>query len=364
MTTIDGEILTENGWLAGRIGFDETISQLEADGQASSDRLILPGFIDLHVHGGGGGDCMDGEDATRAMTRCHARFGTTGLLVTTMTSPAAALIRALEGIGSVISRPEMNASAVLGVHLEGPFISPDQLGAQPPFARPADIGAFDRYAAMAPTRMITLAPEEDPDFALIRHASACGVRVQMAHSTADAETTLAALEAGATGFTHLYNAMVGLHHRKPGMVGAALARARHAELIVDRIHVDDLAIMAAVRAIPLVHAVTDGTAACGMPDGEYTLGRHRVRRSGNRVQLANGGLAGSCLTMDQGLRNLVAIGLEVEMASALCSTRPAAYLGLADRGRIETGLRADLVVLNTDLALESVYVAGQLVTDR
>jgi N-acetylglucosamine-6-phosphate deacetylase len=157
----------------------------------------------------------------------------------------------------------------------------------------------------------------------------------------------------------MFNAMSPLHHRAPGVSGAALAHAAYAELIPDLLHVHPGAIRVALRAIPGVYAVTDATAASGMPDGDYRLGTQTVRKCGNGVRLADGTLAGSSLTMLQAFRNLVSIGLSLEEASRRTSTVAAAYLGLEDRGRIEPGAVADLVVLGKDLALREVFLRGR-----
>ena len=170
----------------------------------------------------------------------------------------------------------------------------------------------------------------------------------------------AALGAGAAGFTHLFNAMSALHHREPGMVGAALAHGEHAELIPDLLHVHPGAIRAALRCIPGLFCVTDSTAAAGMPDGDYRLGEYTVRKCLGGVRLADGTLAGSALTMDQALRNLVQrLALPLTDAVRRVSTAAADYLGLADRGRLAPGAWADVVVMDAGLELRRVFVEGE-----
>ena len=183
--------------------------------------------------------------------------------------------------------------------------------------------------------------------------------MQLGHTLGSYEDGVQALEQGASGFTHLFNAMSGLHHREPGMVGAALAHAEYAELIPDLLHVHPGAIRAALRSIPRLYCVTDSTAAAGMPDGEYKLGSHSVTKCMGGVRLADGTLAGSTLTTDQALRNLVSIGLPLADASNRLSLYPADYLGLADRGRLAAGAWADIVVMDADLNLQQVYVEGE-----
>jgi N-acetylglucosamine-6-phosphate deacetylase len=188
---------------------------------------------------------------------------------------------------------------------------------------------------------------------------AAGHRVQLGHTLGSYEDGVDALARGARGFTHLFNAMTGLHHREPGMVGAALAHAQYAEVIPDLLHAHAGAIRVALRAIPCLYCVTDSTAASGMPDGEYRLGRHKVTKCLGGVRLADGTLAGSTLTMDQALRNLVEVlGLDLADASRRVSTHAADYIGATDRGRLVAGAWADAVVLDRDLNLMDVYVEG------
>ena len=184
--------------------------------------------------------------------------------------------------------------------------------------------------------------------------------MQIGHTLGTYEDGVAALGRGAGGFTHLFNAMTGLHHREPGMVGAALAHAQYAEIIPDLLHVHPGAIRVALRSIPRLFCVTDSTAAAGMPDGEYSLGRHRVTKCLGGVRLPDGTLAGSTLTMDQALRNLVLkLGLPLEDASRRVSTHAADYLGLDDRGRLAPGAWADVVVMDRGLQLQRVVVEGE-----
>ncbi len=359
MSALAGRLLTPEGWVAGRVRFGARIEAIEAGDIPSDAPAILPGFVDLHVPGGGGGDALEGADAVRTIARTHARHGTTALLPAPVTAPQEQLAAALTGIASVHADRRPGEARVLGAHLEGPFLNPDKLGAQPPFARMPDMAEMDRLTALAPVRVVTLAPELDGAPALIADLAAKGVRVQLGHSLASYEETVTALEAGAAGFTHLFNAMSGLDHRAPGMVAAALAHAEYASLIPDLVCVHGGAIRAAMRAIPRLFAVTDAVAAADMPDGKYPLGSHTVEKRGDLVTLPDGTLAGSALTMDRALKNLVSIGLELADAANRVATYPADFLGLTDRGRIEVGAWADLVVLGRELGIEGVFVEGE-----
>lgn len=357
--TVEGMILTPAGWVQGRLHFDAAILRIEPDRSAPTDRFVLPGFVDLHVHGGGGADCMDGAGAVRAMAAFHLRHGTTSLLATTVTAPAAGLRRAAIGIGEACARPAPGDARVLGMHLEGPFISPDALGAQPPHAIPPDPALAEELCTLTPLRVATVAPEVDPDGALLALLTARGVRVQVGHTTCTYAQARDALHRGATGFTHLFNAMTPLHHRAPGAAGCALAHAAHAEIIPDLLHVGPGALLAALRAIPGLYGVTDAVSATGMPDGDYRLGQHRIVKSGGAARLPNGSLAGSILTMDQALRNLLHLGLPLDQAARRLSTIPADYAGLHDRGHLRPGAAADLAVVDAAGMLHAVFAEGR-----
>ena len=360
---IKGNILTSAGWIRGEIAFSDRIGAIHGaatDPATNGDDYVIPGFIDLHVHGGAGKDVMEGGDAVHAIAAIHARHGTTSLLATTMTAPPEDIDVALKAIGEACANRRPGGARVLGAHLEGPYINSGKLGAQPNYARAAKLADVQRLAAFAPLKLITVAPEIAGHLQLVRELSDAGMRVQIGHTLGSYEDGVAALEHGAAGFTHLFNAMSGLHHREPGMVGAALAHAQYAELIPDLLHVHPGAIKVALRAIPHLYCVTDSTAATGMPDGEYMLGRHTVQKCMGGVRLPDGTLAGSTLTMDQALRNLVGLGLELADASARVSTYAADYLGLQERGRLAPGAWADMVVLDRDLNLKAVYIEGEL----
>lgn len=359
--SLRGRILTPAGVVHGEIAFDSRVLAIRGCDDALGDDApwLLPGFIDLHVHGASGVDIMDGGEAARTVARTHARHGTTAMLGTTMTAGEDDLVNALHGLASAIDTRAPGCARVLGVHLEGPYLSRERLGAQPPLVVEATVAQVERLLAIAPIRVLTLAPEIGQHTALIPALSALGIRVQLGHSAGSYEDGVAALEAGAAGFTHLFNGMTGMNHREPGIAAAALAHAEYAELIPDLQHVHPGAIRAALRAIPRLYCITDATAATDMPDGEYMLGSQSVHKCLGCVRLADGSsLAGSALTMDQALRNLVSIGLDLADASNRVSLYPADYLGLSDRGRLQAGTWADLVVLDAQLQVQRVFVEG------
>jgi N-acetylglucosamine-6-phosphate deacetylase len=371
MNFLHGHWLDEKGiWHDGALGVDADGRIAGAEGAAlaadiapgrGDAAILIPGFVDLHVHGGGGRDSMEGGDALANIAALHARHGTTSLLATTMTAPRAEIETALAAIAPHCQPGGRGAgqARVLGVHLEGPYINAGKLGAQPDFASTATAADVLALNTIAPLKLITLAPELPGHLALIVALREAGFVVQIGHSAGRYEDGVAALAAGASGFTHLFNAMSGLHHREPGMAGAALAHAERAEIIPDLLHVHPGAIRAALRCIPGLYCVTDSTAAAGMPDGEYRLGRHTVTKCLGGVRLADGTLAGSTLTMDQALRNLVhTLGLPLAEASRRTATLAAQHLGLTDRGVLRPGAWADILVLDAALAVQQVWIEG------
>lgn len=375
MTTgaIEGCCLTPQGWWRGRLSWrDGRIEALDGEPVTSvagaagpwqaGEPVVLPGFIDLHVHGGGGADAMDAGDAVRRLAATHARHGTTSLLATTMTAPDEEITAALQAIAPACRRRGAGEARVLGVHLEGPLLSPTRLGAQPAFAQVPTLRTLLDWCALAPIRVITVAPEVEGVLAMIPALVEAGMRVQIGHSDASYEQALQAFGAGASSATHLFNAMSPWHHRAPGLVGAVFAQGLRAELIPDLLHLHPGTLQAALRALPEAYAVTDATAAAGMPDGEFRLGRQRVHHCQGAVRLADGTLAGSALTMDRALRHLVGLGLDVEQASARLSALPARHLGLCDRGRLVPGHWADLVIVDPQrLLLRRVVVEGEAI---
>ena len=354
---ITGQTLTPKGFIPGELTFGERIESFFPG--PAEERYILPGFVDLHVHGGAGADCMEGEEATRRMARFHLRHGTTSLLATTVTAPVSDIEKALVGINQVIENPGPDEARVLGVHLEGPFISPKKLGAQPAFAIGPDIGVMKRLMSLAPIKVVTLAPELAGALELIRFLTDQGIRVQAGHTAATYQEAKRGFNLGAKGFTHLFNAMTGVHHREPGVAGLALEQAEWAEMIVDGLHVHPSVARVAIKSIPHLYAVSDAVAAAGMPEGEYPLGTRTVFRKVGGVFLEDGTLAGSVLTMDRALGNLAAWGFSLAEASRMTSELPARYLGLPGLGSLSAGANADMVVLSKDLQLEEVYLAGR-----
>lgn len=337
----------------------ESVERFETE-EAPLLPVLAPGFIDVHVHGGAGADTMDGADGVREMARFHLRHGTTALLATTITNPLERLEAALRGVAEVAEEPAADRAEVLGAHLEGPFISPGRLGAQPPHTQPCDTTVFERLAGLARIRVITLAPELPGAGDLIACAHRWGARVSLGHTMATAREAQEAFARGAAAVTHLFNGMGGIQAREPGTAGAALADPGiWIELIAEPEHLHAATIrLAAAAARTRLLLITDAVRAAGMPPGRYLLGGLPVISDGSSVRLESGSLAGSLLTMDSGLRHLVASGVPLQAALDAAAGAPARYLGLLDRGRISRGARADLVLLGADLRLEQVFLAG------
>ncbi|MBB5018624.1 N-acetylglucosamine-6-phosphate deacetylase [Chitinivorax tropicus] len=362
MQRLNGNILTPQGWVKGSIDFKARITELKGDllpEESTDGDLILPGFVDLHIHGGGGMDIMQGGEAGTVVSRMHASHGTTSFLATTMTAPTEDIARALLDLRCIHPTRANGGARMLGIHLEGPYINSGKLGAQPNYARSGAMTEVQAYHDIVPIRLVTVAPELVGHQELIARLVQRGIRVQLGHTLGSYEDGVEAMEHGASSFTHLFNAMTGLHHREPGMVGAALAHAEFSEIIPDLLHVHPGAIRTALRCIPHLYCVTDSTAAAGMPDGNYKLGRHTVTKCLGGVRLPDGTLAGSTLTMDQALRNLVSLGLTIADASNRLSANPTRYLGIADRGTLATDHWADIVVLDRQLQLKAVFVEGE-----
>lgn len=366
--TLTGRILTPSGLVAGSVRFADRVVAVEARGDLGDPAalpIVAPGFIDQHVHGGGGGDTMDGEPGVRALARHHLRHGTTALLPTTLTAPWSDVLEALAGVRAVMRAPGDGEAVVLGAHLEGPFVSPERLGAQPPFAV---LPTFERVAevlALGVVRIVTIAPELSGALASVPAWTSAGVRVSVGHTRADAEAVeafLAAVRAagGVAGATHLFNAMGGIEGRAPGPAGALLADGDAVvEVIADGFHVAPAALRLAWRAAgERFVLVTDAIRASGMRDGESELGGRRVRVVDGAARLDDGTLAGSMLTMDAAVRGAVRSGVPLEAALRAASTAPARALGLGDRGVVSTGARADLVVLTPDLRVVEVVLGG------
>jgi N-acetylglucosamine-6-phosphate deacetylase len=339
-------------------------------------RYIVPGFIDVHVHGVEGADTLDGGDVVRRIARRLPRFGVTAFCPTTVACTPDALRTMLADVRAARVNRHEAAARVLPAHLESNFINPDFKGAQPLacLRSPAgpwvdgDFTGADILAGIAAARpdvgIVTLAPELDGALDVIRDLVSQGHRVSLGHSGATYEEALAGIAAGASQATHLFNRMTPLTHRAPGLAGAVLDHPDvTAEVVCDGVHVHPAAVRLALAAKgPAgVMAITDGTAGSGLPQGSTaSLGGRRITVK-DVAYLDDGTIAGSVLTMDQAFRMLVrTTGVGLVPAVQMCATTPARALGLHGLGTLAPGMFADLVVLDADLRVVQTCIAGRL----
>ena len=333
--------------------------------------VIVPGFIDVHVHGVEGTDTLDGRGAVAKIAARLPSYGVTAFCPTTVACAPAMLADVLTGVHDLRREPVALGARALGAHLESNFVSPEYRGAQPathlllPSSGEGQKILDEIQRRASDVALVTLAPELDGAFDLIGWLVKEGIRVSLGHSGASFERAEAAIDAGARHATHLFNRMPPLSHRDPGLAGAVLTRKEvAAEIICDGVHVHTPMIQLAIAAkgIGRIMAITDGTAASGLPDGSVaSLGGRRICVRDGAAYLDEGTLAGSVATMDLVFWFLVKqVGLSLSDASRLCSTTPAAELRLPDCGEIARGMLADLVVLDKNLAVKQTYVAGRL----
>jgi N-acetylglucosamine-6-phosphate deacetylase len=335
------------------------------------EALVAPGFIDLHVHGARGRDLMDGTlESLQTVAETLASHGTTSFLATTLSAPDSDTETAITGFAN--HHAKVNAGArPLGLHLEGPFLNPDRKGTHNAnYLRLPDIHAFRRYVTLSRNNVLkmTIAPELEQAIALIREASGLGIQISIGHTDATEEVARAAVEAGAAQATHVFNAMRPMHQREPGILGFVLTDGRvFAEVIADGVHVHPtmLRLLLRLKGVDRTILITDGLSAVDMPEGRYPLGDKTVVVERGACRDADGVLAGSILTLDVAVRNLVN-WLDVPLHEALtaASATPARSMGLDRKGIIAAGADADLVFLDQHLRVVKTMVGGRVVYSR
>jgi N-acetylglucosamine-6-phosphate deacetylase len=367
----DGVVLAEDG----RIAFVGRARDAEPEPGSeiidAAGRMVLPGLIDTHVHGSHGDDVMSGgAEGVRRISRAQLRYGTTAYLPSTVSAHHENLLRALEACAAAAAEESAEPAAeVLGIHVEGPFINRSKKGAHAPETlRDPDPDECLEYLRAAPglLKIMTLAPELPGGLELIRLLVAHNVVASLGHSEADYDTALAAIDAGATHATHLYNAMPALHHRRPSLTTACLNEPSiRAEIVLDGLHVaPEMARLAAlVKGRERLILVTDAMSAVGCPDGTYTLGALPVRVEGEKCLLTDGEtIASSMLTMNRAVGNAVKFtGASLVDAAYMASFLPAEVCGVSDRkGSIEVGKDADLAILAQDYSVRATVREGSV----
>ncbi len=329
---------------------------------------VAPGYIDLQLNGGFGKDFTAEPDSLIEVARLLPPAGVVAFLATFITSPIEMYpqkLRAVELAQMSQHQDQAGGARILGAHIEGPFLNPATKGAhnQSLFIEP-DATALSYLQPLEAVRLLTLAPEQPGALQAIRELASQGIVISIGHSNATTEETIAGIEAGARYATHLYNAMRGMQHRDPGLVGALLTCDKvTCGIIADGIHVHPLMVKLAFRALgpKRITLVTDAMEAMGMPLGKYRIGDRDVIVDESIARLANGTLAGSILHMDEAVRNMVTYsGCSPAEAVRMASTTPAEVLGIDhESGHIRPGYRADFVILDDNLRVLQTYIAGQ-----
>lgn len=336
---------------------------------SASDKTAAPGFLDVHIHGAGGHDVMEGNaEALGAIAKTVAAHGTTSFVATTVSASPEETVRSAAGIARYIAGQHKTVAAraeVLGIHFEGPFLSPVRRGVHPgEWLRLPSADLLEQFvqAAAGKALILTLAPELLGAMPCINAARKAGLVVAMGHTDATYEQAREAIAHGARHAVHVYNAMRPFSHRDSGIIGAVLTSPEvTAELIADGVHVDDTAmrLLSQAKGAGGVILVSDGTSATGMPDGKYMLGGFEVTVSGGICRNAEGKLAGSTLTLDRALRNIVGLGVSLADSVRMLTLNPATLLGLEfKKGALRPGADADIVLLSEDLRVTGVWTRG------
>lgn len=326
---------------------------------------VVPGFIDVHVHGADGHDTMDATPAAiHGMAAFYAKHGVTSYYPTTMTMPAPDILAALENVEHC-AQPT-NGAQHLGVHVEGPYLNLAYKGAQPPgYFRTPSPAEYGQWLETGVCKLITVAPEIEGGMAMVAELTAQGVEFAIGHSAATYDEAAKSFDAGVRQVTHVFNGMVGLHHREPGALAAILTDDRvDAQLIADGIHVHPGMIRLLVRAKGAEHImlITDAIQAAGLTDGVYQLGGQDVTVTAGIARIASGALAGSTLTMDKAVRNMMAFtDLPLQKVIGMAAAVPARAMRLTHKGKLAAGCDADVVLLNRELEVMMTIIGGNVV---
>jgi len=346
-------------------GFSDKLPSDVKEAEEYPNGIIIPGMIDIHIHGAYGRDVSEGKvEAVLEMAKKLTRHGVTSFLPTVVTSPLSAIKESVRAVREALNIGQ-KGSRILGVHVEGPYLSVEKAGAEPvAYLRKPNLDEFlELYKISGGSlRRITIAPELEGSLELIREAVGRGVIVSLGHSNATYDEAVRAMDEGALLATHLFNGMRGLHHREPGVVGAFLERDdAYVEVIADLVHLHraTLRLVYKCKGSGRMLLITDSIAATGLPDGIYELGPQKVTVKGGVCRLEDGTLAGSTLTMDRALKNMVKeVGVPLREAVEMATSNPAKLLGLKSLGEVKVGAKADLAVLSRDLEVVATYIEG------
>ena len=361
MNKISGKIINFNEEFYGEVFFDKLIQNINKTESKTLDQYIIPGFVDLHCHGAMNHDTMQGLESIKKMADFHLSKGTTTLLPTTLTNSLEDTYRALEGFNNFLLNDNSN---IAGVHLEGPFINPNKLGAQPPLTQKPNIAFIKEVQKIAKIKSVTLAPELEGIDSLIKYLAENNINIQFGHSVASYECCKNFMTNYSVSFTHLYNAMSGNDHRNPGVLSAALELGEYAEIICDFQHVSETSIKIAKKCISKLYTITDSIGATGMPNGLYKYGNFLIDKKDNIATLQNSKtLAGSVMDMHSTYLNLHIMKFSMQAIVALTSYNAAQYINEKNIGQIKSNYKANFLVLDKNLNLKEIYLNGKKINN-
>lgn len=370
---IEGDILTADGIIRDIIEKGSSVKPeaLEVENSIDLDgKYVVPGFIDVHIHGSNGADAMDGTaEALKTISSYVATKGTTKFLATTLTSSKEELINVLK-IAAELQNKEIDGATIFGVHMEGPYFDIEYKGAQnEKYMKPATEKEIKEYLDVKPglVKLMSLSPHTEESIKTIKFLRENGVIVSVGHSAAKFNDVMKAIEAGLSHSTHTFNGMRGINHREPGVAGAALISDKvNAEVIFDKVHIhpEIVRLMLKAKGTDKVVCITDAMAATGLPNGDYKLGELDVYVKDGQARLkSNDSLAGSVLTLDKAFRNVIELGYPIYEAVKVTSTNAAKEFGL-NAGVIEIGKEADFAILDNSYNVDMTIVNGNIKYQR
>ena len=368
-SVIEGDVLVADGIIRDIIERKSPVNAETLEAKNTIDlngKYIVPGFIDIHIHGSNGADAMDGtEEALKTISSFVATKGTTKFLATTLTSSKEELLNVLK-IAAELQNKELDGATIFGVHMEGPYFDVEYKGAQnEKYMKPATSKEIKEYLNVKQglVRLMALSPHNEQSLETVKFLVDNGVVVSVGHSAAKFDDVMKAVDNGLSHSTHTFNGMRGLTHREPGVAGAALISDKiNAEVIFDKIHIhpEVVRLMLKAKGTDKVICITDAMAAAGLPDGDYKLGEFDVYVKGPEARLKmNDALAGSVLTLDKAFRNIIELGYSINDAVRVTSTNAAKEFGL-NAGAIEVGKEADFAILDENYNVDMTIVNGNI----